>query len=288
LINSNEPGLVKPVTYDASQRIELENSLVEPSFDHFADWARANREMLRDWFELHNEAWARSHQSRIAPVLLYNIELIPSGKFHSLSTETELKLEQIKFAFDVVLRFPLYGELAGGEWYLDHPIRKAFKVNRMSVDEHARPPVPLSFKNVAWDWAKGLSDSESFAHELVELRNSVWKSGLQNLQPGEFGVETVRELAAKAGLPPTLKKVVSGSVARGALALAGGAITVAGGALSLANPAIGMTVGAAGAAAGMVTIAGAIWSGRLPPASGRVRFLRWALEWPELETQARA
>lgn len=272
-IQAAEPGLFQPEMYLTADPRQLAPQYLSPSFQRFTSWTKANKNTLRRWATLHREAWIRGgHLARVKHAYVFEPAALRQAGLEELAKEVGVGSDDLCYAFDVMLRYPLYGELAGrGERYLNHPIRDAFRLPTMEELDVARAPIPLSFKISAADWAPRLK-LEEFTRIAFEIRDSVRQAGIHNLRPGEFDVQAVRDLAGKMGIPPTLKS--TGKWA----AVAGGVVAGLG-----AIPALGPVAAVAGA---MIAVGGALWSGRLPSAAGRVQWLRWSMEWRYLESQA--
>jgi len=272
-IQSAEPRLFEPVAYSTDQPRQLAPQHLLPSFQRFASWSRANKTTLRTWAGLHRQDWIRSgHLARVKHAYVFDADALNRPELDGLANEVGVEQSDLCYAFDVILRYPLYGELAGnGQRYLNHPIRDSFRLPTMEELDFARVPIPLSFKTSALDWAPRLK-LEEFTRIALELRESVRRAGIYELRAGEFEVETVRDLAGAVGIPPTLKAAGKWAAVVGGLVGGLGAI-----------PALGPVAAVAG---GAIAVGGALWSGQLPGPAGRVRWLRWAMEWPDLERQA--
>jgi hypothetical protein len=173
--------------------------------------------------------------------------------------------DDVFYAFDLVLRFPLYGQLTGvNEYYLNHPIRDAFQLPTMQKSVDKAPPIAVSFRNVIADLAPKLTQEE-YTVLLHQLRGEVRDFGLHKVGPGDCDKEVVREIAARVSLPPRLKAV--GKSATMVAAFVGGLGAV---------PALGPAAALAGAA---VSVSTALWDGKLPRGTAQMKWLRWAVEW---------
>lgn len=133
--SSSVPELVSTLVsrdHDALQAIpfavpglrELNPDLLEETFTSFATWARLNRERLAAWSALQFRDWVRQgHFARVRPRYVFDVQaLCNSAAFHKVVAELMVPEDHLLHAFDVVLRYPLYGELAGTQtYYLAHP-----------------------------------------------------------------------------------------------------------------------------------------------------------------------
>jgi len=180
--------------------------------------------------------------------------------------------DDLVYAFDIVLRYPLYGELAGsGTYFLAHPMREQQGNPIIAAERGPAPTIPLSLSQAVADMATSmtLDDYTAFLHEA---RGVIRQRQIHRLQPGAMDLETTREVASQLGLPARLSGVGR------TMAIAAGVIGIAG---AVASP-LGVPAGIAG---GLITIVSAAWTGSVGRAAGRKGWLRWALVW-DLEQQA--
>jgi len=181
--------------------------------------------------------------------------------------------DDVYYAFDVVLRFPLYGQLTGvNEHYLNHPIRDAFQLPTMERSLDRAPAIAVSFRNAIGDLAPTLTQDE-YTALLHELRGQVRNLGLHKVGPGECDKEVIRELVSRVSLPPRLK----------AMSKRAAVITAFLGGLG-AVPALGPAAALVGAALSVSTV---LWHGKLPRGAAQMKWLRWAVEW-DIEQQVEA
>ena len=268
--------LLTPAKYSTADPVRLKDEYLIECFNGFDAWARSNKNTLRKWLSLHNEDWIqKQYITRVKHKeheWSFSLEtLLREPELGNLSKELGVTEHDICYAFDLVLRYPLYGELAGtNEHYLNHPIRDAFLLPTMKREEGEPPSLAVSFKDTLRQFSDKLSQDD-YSVLLHELRGAVHDYGLHLVGPGEFDKEVVREIAAKVALPPKLR-------ATGKLAAVGAGII---GSLS-AVPFFGPSAAIVG---GVLSVSTALWSGRLPRIAARMRWLKWALEW-DIEEQA--
>ncbi|MBN2315056.1 MAG: hypothetical protein JXM79_14095 [Sedimentisphaerales bacterium] len=174
------------------------------------------------------------------------------------------------YAFDSVLKYPIFGELTGRGYYLNHPLRDAIKLPTMLKKKAIPPPVAVSFHNSVAQLAVRLSHDD-YTSLLHELRGMVRQRGLHKMAPGQFDREHIREIAATVRLSPRLR-----GYSRGV-----GITTGIFGGLG-AFPVLGTPATVVG---GLISVAAAFWSGGLPRNVSRVWWLRWAMKW-DIEEQA--
>jgi hypothetical protein len=259
--------------YSTSVPRRLANEYLEECFRSFSAWARANRQTLERWLAFHHEDWIQVHRRETLPAgytfLLDDLSRL--GEPAKLSAELNIPNEDLCYAFDSILKFPLFGELAGSEaYYLNHEIRDAFQLPTMASELAIPPRCAVTFAESITSIVPHLSRDE-YTVVLHELRNLVRQYGLHLVGPGEFDKEVIREIAAKAQLPPRV------SALGRAAGLVGGAVGVLGALTPLAS--VMAVLG------GAITISTTLWQGTVPRSIGRLKWLRWALVW-DIERQA--
>jgi hypothetical protein len=259
---SRDSDALQAVPFAVPGPRELNPDLLEETFASFTTWARLNQKRLVAWSALQFRDWVvKGNFARVRPRYVFDFQALRnSAVFHKAGAELMVPEDHLLHAFDVVLRYPLYGELAGTEtYYLAHPIRTLQALPTMTVDRRITPEIPLSFRDTVAALAPSLT--------LDEFRDL----GLLGRPAGSVSDEVVREIASRLKLPPRLKYV-------------GRSLTVAGVGASLLGLIPQLTIPAllAGAA---LTIAGAFWKGGLPRGIASVSWLSWAVEW-DIETQS--
>lgn len=271
-----DSGLLTPAKFSTANPVKLNDEYLIECFNRFAAWARSNKKTLRTWISLHNQDWIqKQYAARVKHEQhewSFSLEaLLKEPELVVLAKELGIAEHDVCYAFDLVLRYPLYGELAGlSEHYLNHPIRDAFLLPTMKREEGSPPFIAVSFKDTLRQFADKLS-KDDYSVLLHELRGAVHEYGLHLVGPGEFDKDVVREIAAKVALPPKLR-------ASGKLAAIGAGIVGSLGALPILGP-------SAAIVGGVLSVSTALWSGRLPRTTARMRWLKWALEW-DIEEQA--
>jgi len=272
-LEGRDSSVLRPLEYPTGDPFLLRDEYLEEAFAHFAVWSRNNSHALRQWLTLHDEPWCQAqYASRVPNRYIFSLDkLLRDPTLVDLSQHLHRPPHDLCYAFDVVLRYPLYGEFTGeAEHYLNHPLRDSFFHSSLTRESGTPPAIAVSFKQTVSEMAHALSQDE-YTVLLHELRGTVRDAGLNKLKPGEFDKDVIREIAAKVALPPRLRALAKAS-AVGAGAIGGlGAI-----------PLLGPGAALAGA---VVSVSAALWSGRLPRQAARLRWLRWALEWP-IEQQA--
>jgi hypothetical protein len=272
-LRSRDSGVFEPLSYVVNERPRLINEHLKPAFRSFAAWASNNRTAFKDWLTFHSEVRATPRDiTRIRPNSLFDISALHEiAEFKHLRGSLGVSAYDLIYAFDIVLRYPLYGGLAGSDsYFLAHPIREQQSAPIIAVEPGRPPKIPVSLSQAVVGMVSSMTLDEytSFLHEargLIRARN------IQDLKVGSIGQEGIRELASLLGLPARLRK------AGRTIGIAGGVITIAGAVAALAP--------AAAIAGGLIMSVPYIWGAKVGRAPGRVKWLRWALEW-DLERQA--
>lgn len=225
------------------------------------------------WTRLHNEPWIRPVQGpRAQHGHIFNLDSLADRTEHiELATRLGCTANDILYAFDVGLRFSMYGELTGeDQHYLNHPIRDVFQLPTMEEKIGKLVEVPISFNEDVSRIAKRMTQDE-YAVLLHELRGYVRQYKLNEVGPGECDKEILREIASKVSLAPRLKGLVKVTGVIGSIIGGLGAVPLLG---------TGSAIGGA-----LVSVSSAIWDGRLPRTVSNWKWLRWAVEW-DIEKQA--
>lgn len=266
-LQSRDHGLFSPVKYEVAEKRTLNPEYLDDAFRGFAAWAQNNKFALRRWLRLHNEPWIRNgHLARVRPRYVFDVELLRSRPLLKvIASDVRVTADDILYCFDVILRYPLYGELAGrGTYFLAHPIRELQSLPTMTVENRPPPSIALSFSGAveAMIPSMMLDEYTSFLHEA---RGVIRDRKIDTLKPGALDRETTREIAALLGLPARLN--AAGKV----MGVAAGLIGIAG-----ASPAIGPAATVVG---GLVSMTSALWTGTIGRRPSQLSWLRWALEW---------
>ncbi len=274
---SRDADVFEEARFIVSEHTHLAPVSVPSCFSAFAAWARNNEAELRTWIALYREAWIRDslgtpgpdHQrfrTRFVMKYLFPVDDVTrSAEFGDLAARLGVPADDLLFAFDVTLRYPLYAELAGANaYYLSHPIREDQNLPTVTRSDAPAPQIALPLGSAIAKVAPHMTLDE-FSALLHEARGLLRGRGIVGLKPGAVGPEARREVAAHLGLPPRLKasKKLVALLAAGITGV--GAIPVFGPASAL----LGMAVG----------IGSLFWDGNLPRATGQVKWLRWALSW---------
>jgi hypothetical protein len=257
---------------------------VSPCFSAFAAWARNNRQELRTWTALYREPWISGRLGTLGPdpkqprtrfvmKYLFPVEdVTQTPEFNSLVEFLGVPAEDLLFAFDVTLRYPLYAELAGANaYYLSHPIREDQNPPTLTRSESSPPQIALPLGRAIARLAPHLTLDE-FSILLHEARGLLRDKGIVGLKAGAVDTEARREVAACLGLPPRLKanKELVALLAAGMTGLS-----------------LFPVLGPASVLLGMgVEIGSLFWDGNVPRAAGKVKWLRWALAWDIERNQA--
>lgn len=243
------------------------------AFRQFNYWAQANQYTLRRWLTFHRSHWIQQRRAATTGYRgTFNLEeLLKSSDITNLSERTKISQLDLCYAFDAILKYPLFGELTGGNgYYLNHPLRDAFILPTMQRENATPPPVAVSFRDSVAKLSTEISYYE-YTRLLHELRESVREVGLHEMAAGTFDRELIREISARVRLSPRLSdysRIVGVSTG-----FIGGL-----GAIPFLGP-----IAAVGGSA--ISISGLFWRGGLPRQAASVSWLRWALKW-DVEDQA--
>jgi hypothetical protein len=272
-LQRRDSSAVVPLVLSTKEPVRLHDDYVTDAFRSFAVWARNNRSRLRQWLDIHNTSGVRAmQQAQVARQHYFNLErLTQEPELEALGRGLPAQQSEVLYAFDNVLRGPLYGSLTGNDQhYLNHPLRDVSLLPTFEAEAGSPPPIAVSFKESMGRALRHLSFDE-YCVILHELRGAVRSRGIHELGRGGVEKEVLREIAAFVSLPPRLRGL-------GQLALFSGGII---GALA-AVPALGATTAVVGAA---VSVSSALWTGQLPRSVARIKWLRWGIKW-DLESQA--
>lgn len=273
LLRRRDATAVVPLVLPVDEPVKLNDEYLDDTFHRFAVWAKINAPALRQWLETHNTSDIRSmQQAQVAREYYFSLErLTRNVELEVLTTELQAPQIQILYAFDNILRGPLYGKLTGSDQhYFNHPLRDVSLLPTFESEVGRLPDVAVSFKESMARVVRHLSLDE-YCVMLHELRGAVRDRGIHEQRPGNVDREVLREIAASVSFPPRLRS--SGRLA----AVAGGMISGL-----AAFPVLGTGAAVAGAA---VSVSSALWTGQLPRHAARIKWLRWAIEW-DLEKQA--
>jgi hypothetical protein len=272
-LRSRDNKLFAPLLYKISEKKTLSPDYLDAAFASFGDWAQNSKSNLHRWLELHTQDRIQhGHFAHARPVYVFDVGRLRGGPaVKKVASAVEVSGEDILYAFDVFLRYPLYGELAGpGSYFLAHPIRELPKLPTLDVKPGPVPNIALSLSDAVVGMAQSmtLDDYTSFLHEA---RGIIRDRKIHTLKPRSLDTDTIREIAILLGLPARLKAVGR------TFAVGGGLISIAG-----AWPILGPAAAVVG---GSVSVASALWTGAVGRSVSRMTWLRWALKW-DVESQA--
>ena len=280
-LQSRDSTVFSPRTYSVDVPYSLAPEHLSDAFSGFAAWAQNNRSAFQSWLILHydkragNTLLTDEHWAMGSPRYVFDeAQLQNDGKLAVLAHNLGEPVERVLYGFDVVLRYPLYGQLAGPDTYfVAHPIRELVQLlPTMELDKTrgTQRKLPLSLSDVVALMVSSMTLNQ-YTIFLHEARGLIRDRHIHELNPGALDKETIREIASSLGLPAKLKASGKG------LDIAAGVITVAG-----AFPAIGPAAAVVG---GLVSCASVLWKGHVGTLPSRWGWLRWALEW-DIERQA--
>lgn len=201
-LRSRDSGVFEPLPYVVNERPRLNPEYLEPAFRSFAVWASNNKRAFKRWLAFHSEVRATPRDiTHIRPNSLFDISaLLDVEEFQRLRVGLNVSADDLIYAFDIVLRYPLYGELAGsGSYFLAHPIREQQNAPIIAVEPGKPPNIPVSFSQAVAGMVSSMTmdDYSSFLHEA---RGLIRDLNIHQLRVGAIDQETTRELASQLGL----------------------------------------------------------------------------------------
>jgi hypothetical protein len=272
-LRSRDNKLFVPLMYEISEQRTLSPDYLDSAFASFGDWAQNSTSDLRRWLELHTQDRIRhGHFALARPRYVFDVDRLRTDPaLKKVASAVEVSGDDILYAFDVFLRYPLYGELAGpGSYFLAHPIRELPKIPTMDVNPGPVPSIALSLSDAVAGMAQSMT-LDGYTGFLHEARGIIRDRKIHTLKPRSLDTDTIREIASLLGLPARLNAVGR------TLGVVGGLITI-GGALPCLTP-------SAAVVGGVVSVASALWTGKVGSSVSRMSWLRWALKW-DVESQA--
>ncbi len=153
---------------------------------NFLAWCKSNPKRLQTWIAVHRQTWVTGgHAIRIPHRYLYDVtRAFSESEFRGSAKLLNIPLDDLGYALDVALRYPLYGQFAGEKSiYLSHPLREQRRWPTMEVSLGENPPVALSFAPSVASIASSLT-LDQYASLLHEIRAVVSDRGLANIRPG--------------------------------------------------------------------------------------------------------
>lgn len=218
-LKSWDKQLLQPEGYSTQKHSQIADDVLEEFLKKFASWAIGNQATLKKWLGLHDEKWLRNlhnshNQSRYGYVL---DALRRDSELSRLPAKLGLQENHICYAVDIMLKYPLFGELAKGEHYLNHPIREVVDIPTQQVEYEDEPSFCVSFAKDVRRIVRGLSGKKDkkqamfeFAALLNDLRGVCREDyKLHELKPGQIDKDMLREIAIKVKLSPRLKKEIN-------------------------------------------------------------------------------
>lgn len=271
-LRQRDSSAVVPLIVPVNEPVRLHDEYVTEAFHRFAIWARNNRKTLRQCLNTHNTSSIQAmQQAQVAREYYFSLErLAQDRELEVLANELRALECEILYAFDNVLRGPLYGRLTGSDQhYLNHPLRNVSLLPTFESEVGPLPRITVSFHE-SMSKLIGQLTLDEYCVILHELRSAVRDRGIHELARGDVDKDVLRDIATSVALPPNVR----GS---GRLALIAGGVI---GGLA-AIPVLGAAAAVTGAA---VSVSSALWTGQLPRSTTRIKWLRWAIEW-DLERQ---
>jgi hypothetical protein len=262
---ARDSQLFSPKKYSTESVRSVGAVHLQDCLEQFIGWCNGNPDSVKNWIRLHRESWINSfYLERIRHKFVFDVDLLRNHHDVILASQQNgLLVDEFLRIFDVVLRYPMYGEIAGdGCAYLSHPIRHAVNHPTLQRDTDTVHVGAISFSEHFKRWAPHLSQDE-YTALIYQLRGVVRDKKLHRVKPGEIEKEVIRDIAASVSLPPKLAFMMKSETG--------------------SSPALGVLDFITGVP---MSIAQTFWDGTLPKSAGRLKWLRWALKW-DIESQAK-
>lgn len=245
--------------YPVIDPMPVESGVLNEALTAFLRWGNNNWATLRDWLRLFSQPWIVDVRRPRCVFALDALNHHPAVV--ALADRIGYPSQEVVFAFDVVLRYPEYGRIAGSDQrYLNHPIRDVITLPTEQPELAPIPKIPIRFGPEIRNMDLSLDACTALLHAI---RGEIRKRGIQFLQPGQIDREVLREIVDAPEVRLPLK--LSGS-AQTAAVVAG--LLGAASAIQTAAPAAAVLGGA-------LSIAAFFWRGKLPRKIPRLRILRW-------------
>lgn len=276
-IKQNEAAAINEVAYYIDDYLEYNPNELEPTFDAFRAYSLVNLKRVRQYIVSRRADWIRPQYTvRLPKHYVFPVEPLKERReFKVLQREMNVDADELVYAFDLVLRYTLYGGTsAEGAFYLSHPLREDVDVPTLQRSPSPLPAVPLSLGPSFVKMIKNLRKDE-FAALLHEARGLVRELHIDKLKPGTVSTEARRELAAKLALPARMKGFSDAAVG----AIAG--LTAVGTAIPFfedQNTTTGLIATGGTIVGGAILAASSLWKVQLPRWASTPWF-QWAVNY---------
>jgi hypothetical protein len=272
-ITFGRDDFVIPVPYETATLRDLSPDSIYSAFVHYSNWALRHSPAIIRFCRLHHQSWVRQlqHIPRVPRGTVHDLSsLVRDRTFTRLIAKTSISEDDHLYCFDIVLRYAIYGQMAGSaSFYLNHPLRDAFRIPTHLETPGRPPPLPISFAPTIRDLVSRLTRDE-YITTIRILRDKVRQYGLIGAPPGDIQLEVLRKMLVEARLPAKLNSEAA------VVPVIGTILTSIVGLLSSAPVAA-----AIGIAVGISTAAWTITHPTMPISVSQVKWLRWALRWDE-------
>jgi hypothetical protein len=218
-LTSWDSKLLKPEGYSTARHREIADDVLKEFFHRFASWAKPNQTTLKKWLGLHNQPWLRNlHNSHVPNKYVYALNVLRRDPgLRKLSEELRIDENNICYGVDIMLKYPFFGELAKGDYYLNHPIRSTVEFPTLETKVGPVPRVCVSFAEDVKRIVKRLSKKKNKAEALVEYAALLYdlrrvcreEYKLHELSPKQVDKEVLREIAVKVKLSPKLRSEIN-------------------------------------------------------------------------------
>lgn len=276
-IRKGDSSLIDEVPYYIEDYLEYNPDELASTFESFEAYALANRTQVRQYIVARRAAWIRpQYTARLPKHYVFPVErLKEQPRFQQLRLQLNVAADELVYAFDLVLRYTLYGGIAAeGAHYLSHPLREDVDVPTLERRPGTPARIPLPLGPHVVKLVKSLTRDE-FAALLHEARGLVRDLHIDKLKPGTVSRDARRELAAQLALPARLKGFSSTAVnAVGGMTAVASNVPL----LVAQNQTTGMVAAGGTVLGGAILAASSLWKARLPRWASSP-WLRWAINY---------
>ena len=258
---------------DLPDQINLPMPYLSKTFKDFEIWVNNNIDTAMKWLRLHNERWIKERRPKPYEGLFHNLSQIMVDKkeeLEFLEFKFKISIENLIYLYDVILRYPLYGNLTDqDEFYLNHPIRDVMTKSGIVISNESHKQIPVSFSKYIQFLLekKAVKNMDEYTSMLHILRHQIRDRELHLVNSNSVDKSIIEDIFVSSGLKPRLKIDKTSKILPAMIAGASG-IT--------GDPAmlfIGTSVGVG------LSVAGIMWSGIVPKSLAKIKWLRWALDW---------
>lgn len=258
---------------DLPCQINLPMFYLSKTFNDYEIWINNNVDTAIKWLKLHNERWIKERRPRPHEGLFHNLSQLMVDKKEELELlefKSKISIENLIYLYDVILRYPLYGNLTDqDEFYLNHPIRDVMTKSGIVTSNESHKQIPVSFSRYIQFLLenKAIRNMDEYTSILHILRHQIRDRGLHLVNSSSVDKSVIEDIYVASGLKPRFKIDKASKILPTMIA---GISGISG------DPAvllIGTSVGVG------LSVTGIMWSGIVPKCIAKIKWLRWVLNW---------